>query len=445
MWPTPKSMTSRRFLIGKITVNGYRLKVKGGWRLLLYALVFTFGLSPFTLNAQSKKQLENDKAKVEQEIKRLNNDLAKAKKNSKAGQQQLKLLERKIDERTKLINNLNGQVNLLNIRMAETEDSIRVMQTYVDSLKHEYGKAVRVLYRQRGNINQMALLLDTKAYNDAYLRMKYFRDYSRYRRRQAAHIRRKEAELNDIGVELQRQQREQTSLMEEQRQQRAELSREQQQQQKQLKNSKQQEKTLQQQIVQKEKQKKQLQQQIQRLIDEEIAKAAARKKAAEATAKTAGKKTTTTSTATTTPAPKVNDADIALSNDFASNKGKLPWPVSYTKVEREFGRYTHPSGGQNMNNGIDLLCQSGAAVKCVFNGVVSRVFTAPDGTKGIIVRHGNYMTVYVHLGTVAVSEGAKVKTGQNMGTVYTNGSGNTEFSFQLWNGKTVQNPRSWLR
>ena len=399
---------------------------------------------PLAASAQSKKQLENDKAKVEQEIKRLNNDLAKAKKNSKAGQQQLKLLERKIDERTKLINNLNGQVNLLNIRMAETEDSIRVMQTYVDSLKHEYGKAVRVLYRQRGNINQMALLLDTKAYNDAYLRMKYFRDYSRYRRRQAAHIRQKEAELNDIGVELQRQQREQTSLMEEQRQQRAELSREQQQQQKQLKNSKQQEKTLQQQIAQKEKQKKQLQQQIQRLIDEEIAKAAARKKAAEASAKTAGKKETT-ATATNTPAPKVNDADIALSNDFASNKGKLPWPVNYTKVEREFGRYTHPSGGQNMNNGIDLLCQSGAAVKCVFNGVVSRVFTAPDGTKGIIVRHGNYMTVYVHLGTVAVSEGTKVKTGQNMGTVYTNGSGNTEFSFQLWNGKTVQNPRAWLR
>ena len=414
--------------------------------LSLLSVLFALSFNN-SAQAQSKKQLENDKAKVEQEIKRLNNDLAKAKKNSKAGQQQLKLLERKIDERTKLINNLNGQVNLLNIRMAETEDSIRVMQTYVDSLKHEYSKAVRVLYRQRGNINQLALLLDTKAYNDAYLRMKYFRDYSRYRRRQAAHIRRKEAELNDIGVELQRQQREQTSLMEEQRQQRAELSREQQQQQKQLKNSKQQEKTLQQQIAQKEKQKKQLQQQIQRLIDEEIAKAAARKKAAEASAKTGGKKEATHSSnnAITHSSNPSSDADIALSNDFASNKGKLPWPVSYTKVEREFGRYTHPSGGQNMNNGIDLLCQSGAAVKCVFNGVVSRVFTAPDGTKGIIVRHGNYMTVYVHLGTVAVGEGTKVKTGQNMGTVYTNGSGNTEFSFQLWNGKTVQNPRAWLR
>ena len=163
MWPTPKSMTSRRFLTGKITVNGYRLKVKEGLRnFVLLALIFN--LSTLSVNAQSKKQLEQDKAKVEQEIKKLNNDLAKAKKNSKAGQQQLKLLERKIDERTKLINNLNGQVNLLNIRMAETEDSIHKMRTYVDSLKHEYGKAVRVLYRHRGNINQMSLLLDSKVH-----------------------------------------------------------------------------------------------------------------------------------------------------------------------------------------------------------------------------------------------------------------------------------------
>lgn len=415
-------------------VKSERVKVKGGWRILFYALVFTFHLSPITLNAQSKQQLEKDKAKVEQEIKKLNNDLAKAKKNSKAGQQQLNLLERKISERTKLINNLNGQVNLLNIRMAETEDSLQRMRTYIDSLKREYGRAVRVLYRQRGNLDQMVLLLDPKAYNAAYLRMKYFRDYSRYRRRQAAFIRQKESEFNDIGEELQRQQREQTSLVEEQRQQRAELSREQQQQQKQLKDSKQKEKKLQKQIAQKEKQKRQLQQQIQRIIDEEVAKARKQKKSAASKGSGA-----------TTPASKANDADIALSNDFASNKGKLPWPVSYTKVEREFGRYTHSSGGQNMNNGIDLICQSGTAVKSVFNGVVSRVFTGPDGTKGIIVRHGNYMTVYVHLGTVTVSEGTKVKTGQNLGTVYTNPSGTTEFSFQLWNEKTVQNPRQWLR
>ncbi len=430
-------MTSRRFSTGINKVKGERLKVRGGWRILLYALILTFHLSPFTLNAQSKKQLEKDKAKVEQEITRLNNELSNAKKNSRSSQKQINLLEKKIDERTKLINNINGQINLLNIRMTETEDSIHQMQVTIDSLKREYSRTVRVLYRQRGNLDQMTLLLDAKAYNKAYLRMKYFRDYSRYRRRQAALIRQKEAELNDKSLDLQRQQREQSSLMEQQQQQREELSREQQQQQKHLKDSKQQEKNLKNQIAQKEKQKRQLQQQIQRIIDEEVEKARKQKEANKKNNSGGGKNANSNT--------KANDADIALSNDFAKNKGKLPWPVSYTKVEREFGRYTHSSGGQNMNNGIDLICNPGTAVKCVFNGEVTSVFTGPDGTNCVIVRHGNYMTVYAHLGTVTVGKGAKVKTGQNLGTVYTNPNGNGEFSFQLWNEKSVQNPRSWLR
>lgn len=389
---------------------------------------------PPAASAQSKKQLEKDKAKVEQEIKKLNSDLAKAKKNSKAGQQQLKIIEKKIAERTKLINNINGQVNLLNIRMTQTEDSIALIRGQVDSMKVEYGRVVRALYRERDNINPLALVLDTKSYNYAYLRTKYFRDYSRYRRRQAMFIHQKEEELNDVGRELKRQQREQQGLLEQHRQQKAQLAHEQQTQQKSLKDSKQKEKNLQNQIAKKEKQKRELQQQIQRIINEEIAKA--RKAETKKPAATSGK------TQTSTPA---SAAEVAMSNDFASNKGRLPWPVGYTKVIREYGKYTHSSGGQNMNNGIDLLCSGGAAVKCVFNGSVTRVFTCPNGTKGIIVRHGEYMTVYANMGTVAVSEGKKVTTGQNLGTVYTNSDGSAEFSFQLWKGTTSQNPRNWLR
>lgn len=438
MWLTPKNMTLRRFLTGRTKVKGERLKVKGGWRIVVYALVFTFHLSSFTLAyGQSKKQLESDKAKVEQEIKKLNNDLAKAKKNSKAGQQQLKILEKKIAERTKLINNLDGQLNLLNIRMTQTEDSIALMRGQVDSMKLEYGKVVRALYRERGNLDRVALVLDTKSYNYAYLRTKYFRDYSRYRHRQAMAIKQKEQELNDVGVELKRQQREQQGLLEQHRKQKAELSHEQQAQQKSLKSSKQQEKNLQAQIAKKEKQKRELQQQIQRIINEEIAKARAAK-SKEVSVSSKGK-----SVSSTTPAPST--AEVALSNDFASNRGRLPWPVSYTKVSREYGRYTHASGGQNMNNGIDLVCNGGAAVKCVFNGTVTRVFTCPNGTKGIIVRHGEYMTVYANMGSVSVSEGTKVTTGYNLGTVYTNSDGSAEFSFQLWKSTSSQNPRNWLR
>lgn len=386
--------------------------------------------------AQSKQQLEKDKARVEQEIKNLNSQLAKTKKNSRAGQQQLKLLEKKIGERTKLINNLNGQLNLLNIRMSETEDSIALMRGQIDSMKVEYGKVVRVLYGERGNLDKLVLVLDTKSYNIAYLRTKYFRDYSRYRRRQASFIRQKEQELNDAGVELKRQQREQSSLLEQHKRQKAELAQEQQQRQKSLKVNKQKEQSLQSQIAQKEKQKRQLQQQIQRIINEEIAKA---RKAQNA--ETASKGKGNPSTSSKTPSA----VEIALSNDFASNKGKLPWPVKYNKVSREYGKYTHSSGGQNMNHGIDLVCSAGTAVKSVFNGTVTRVFTCPNGTKGIIVRHGEYLTVYANMGSVAVSEGRKVTTGQNMGTVYTNSDGTGEFSFQLWKATSSQNPRSWLR
>ena len=217
--------------------------------------------------------------------------------------------------------------------------------------------------------------------------------------------------------------------------QKAELASEQKTRQKELKNSKQQERNLQNQIAKKEKQKRELQQQIQRIVNEEIAKARASKQQ-QSTGSNGSK------VSGNTPAPSA--AEVALSNDFASNKGRLPWPVSFTKVAREYGKYTHSSGGQNMNNGIDLVCASGAAVKSVFGGTVTRVFTCPNGTKGIIVRHGDYLTVYANMGSVSVSEGRKVTTGQNLGTVYTNSDGVAEFSFQLWKGTSSQERRERL-
>jgi septal ring factor EnvC (AmiA/AmiB activator) len=397
-----------------------------------FILVFSFYfLLSSTAYGQSKQQLEKDKAKVEQEIKNLNSQLSKAKKNSKSSQKQLNLLEDKIKQRTRLINNINGQLNIINVQMTQTQDSIAMMRSQVDSLKDEYARVVRVLYGERGNLDKLVLLLDTKSYNYSYLRTRYFRDYSRYRRRQAAFIRQKEEALHDVSLTLVKQQKEQTSLLAQQKKQRDELNKEQKQRQKSLKDSKQQEKNLQAQISRKEKEKRQLQQQIQRIINEEIAKA--------------NKKSTQTASSSGGVGSTISTADVALSNDFVSNKGRLPWPVAYNKVSREYGKYTHSSGGQNMNNGIDLVCASGAAVKSVFGGTVTRVFTCPNGTKGIIVRHGDYLTVYANMGTVSVSEGRKVTTGQNLGTVYTNSDGVAEFSFQLWKGTASQNPRLWLR
>ena len=420
-------MTLRESLTGKAELRSKNYELRRCGHALAFVVLSSCLLLSTTVYGQSKQQLEKDKAKVEQEIKKLNGDLAKAKKNSKNNQQQIQLLDKKISQRTKLINTISGELNLLNIQMTQTQDSIALMQTQVDSLKREYAKVVRVLYGERGNLDRMSLLFDTKSYNTAFLRTKYFRDYSRYRRRQAAVIRQKEDELHDAGVQLAAQKQQTTSLLVQEKRQKDELAREQRERQQNLKKSKQQEKDLQAQISKKEKQKRQLQQQIQKIINEEIAKS-------RRSSQPSGSGGTTT-----------NTADVALSNDFAGNKGRLPWPVYYTKVAREYRRYTHSSGGQNMNNGIDLQCKSGTSVQAVFAGTVSRVFTTPGGTKGIIVRHGEYMTVYANMGTVTVKEGAKVSTKQNLGTVFTDADGNAEFSFQLWKGTSSQNPRSWLR
>ena len=192
-------------------------------------------------------------------------------------------------------------------------------------------------------------------------------------------------------------------------------------------------------------------------MNEEIAKArreeaarkeAARKAAASKTTTTTNTSTTTTTkpSTTTTTASKPNVNESPESAEFSAVRGRLPWPVSYKSVIREYGKYTHASGGVNMNNGIDLNCAAGTAVICIANGKVTRVFTTPAGAKGVIVRHGDYMTVYANMQSVSVKEGSKVSARQNLGTVWNgDGSGTAEFSFQIWNDRSSLNPRSWLR
>lgn len=408
------------------------------YRLLLRLLPLLLAavLSTMPVQGQNKKQLERDKAKIEKEIARLSNELAKARKNSKNSTKQIALIKGRIQERTRLIDNINGQMNILDRQIVRTEDSLRVVRGQIDEMKAEYAKVVRSLYGLRQNMNSTGLLFDNEQYNYSYLKIKYFTEYSRYRKHQETAIRRREQLFNDMNLDLQRQRKEKTSLLAQERKQRDALSREQQQQQKKLNQSQQDEKSLQQQISKKEKQKQQLQQQIQQLINSEVAKSG------NSGAKNGGGGTGGSSSGTSGGSKTYSDA---ASSDFVQNKGRLPWPVYYKSVSREYGIYTHSSGGQNRNYGIDLNCAPGATVSAVFGGTVAKVFTTPTGTQGVIVKHGAYMTVYAGLGTVAVSQGSKVSTKQTLGTVYKGDEATSEFSFQVWCGKDALNPRHWLR
>ena len=309
------------------------------------------------------------------------------------------------------------------------------------------------------NVSLKQAFVDTPSYNKALLRTKYFKKYNAYRLEQSAKIRDCEKQLRDANDELQRQKSEQANLLTQEKRHRDQLTKEQRQKEASVKQSKANEKQLTSQLSKKEAQKRKLQQQIQRLIDEEVRKAAAAKAAAKAAAaktsskgsgtKPAAGKSGSTATPSAPTEPTVTDKTLAeeaaLSNDFASNKGKLAWPVAYTSIARNYGIYTHESGGQNMNNGIDLVTVQGTNVYAVFKGKVTSVFTCPNGTQGVIIRHGDYMTVYANLASLSVKKGQSVSTRATIGTVASDGAGHGEFSFQLWKGRESQNPRSWLR
>ena len=412
---------------------------------------------PAQAQSKSKKQLEKERTQLEAEIKKLNADLAKAKKNTKLTSSQLNALNKKIKERNRLIDNINGQLSHLDAQISQMNDSITNVQSRRQTLQENYAAAVRALYREYNNVDKWVLLFDTPSYNKALLRTKYFKKYNAYRLDQSAKIRDCEKQLRDANDELQRQKSEQANLLTQEKRHRDQLTKEQRQKEASVKQSKANEKQLTSQLSKKEAQKRKLQQQIQRLIDEEVRKAAAAKAAAKAAktssksggAKPAAGKSGSTATPSAPTEPTVTDKTLAeeaaLSNDFASNKGKLAWPVAYTSIARNYGIYTHESGGQNMNNGIDLVTVQGTNVYAVFKGKVTSVFTCPNGTQGVIIRHGDYMTVYANLASLSVKKGQSVSTRATIGTVASDGAGNGEFSFQLWKGRESQNPRSWLR
>lgn len=396
--------------------------------------------------SQNRSSLEKEKAKIEKEIKKLNKDLSNVRADKKLTSKQLNALNKKIKEREKLIHNINSQLGIINQEISVTQDSIRLLKSQIDSMKSEYAKIIRALYRERIYLTRLNLIYDSKDFNNRYLHRKYFREYSSYRKYQAGLINEKQSHLDDVSKTLEQQRNEQAGFLAQEQANKKQLNTEKKQKEQSIKGYDKKAQDLQAQLKQKEKQARQLQQQIQRMINEEIRKAQEAKKKQQASNTGKGGRTggTTTKTTTTSNTLSLTPQEEALSKDFQSNKGRLPWPVEKASVVREYGKYTHPSGGQMMNNGIEIQTSIGGGARSVFQGEVSKVFTGPNQLKVVMVRHGDYITVYTDLENVTVKEGNKVATKQKLGTVHTNDDGKAQFNFQIWKVSECQNPRNWL-
>ncbi len=396
--------------------------------------MLTCGANEFSFSQQNKRDLENRREKLLKEIEQTNKLLKQTEKNKNATRSQLDALKKKITLRNDLINSINYEIGSLNGEITKTSKNIDSLEKQIVQMRLDYAEMVRFAQTNRNRYQAMMYIFTADDFNQAYKRLKYLQQFTENRRTQVIQISAAQEELTGKKRELVTKKNEKTGLKVTQEKQKTELVSEKEQQDKMMANLTKSEKNLQKQLADKLKAKEKLEKNIAALIRKEVE--AAKKKAV-----SQGKKNVTNENVfTLTPEAKL------LSTGFANNKGSLPWPVEQGRISETFGEHPHPllKNVTIKNDGVDIQSAKGSSVRSVFNGEVTGTVNLPGGS-AIIIRHGEFLSVYSNVEDVYVKKGDKVSTKQSIGTIRTDTeSGKAELNLQIWKGFTKLNPQLWL-
>jgi septal ring factor EnvC (AmiA/AmiB activator) len=295
-------------------------------------------------------------------------------------------------------------------------------------------------YKNRNALNEIVFIFSARDFNDAFQRIKLIQTINQFRKRQAELIEITRKELDASIAELKKKKAERMKLLNAEIAQRTELNQEKNEQSKLAQELKKKESNLARQLKQKQADADRLSRKIEEIIRKEIE--AARKKAE------------TDAKAKSTPAPSKSVSPLSLtpesarlSAEFYANQGKLPWPVEKGFISREFGQQPHPLVKNVVinNRGIDIRTEKNAKARAVFEGTVTSIVTLPGMQKTVIVRHGEYFTVYANLEEVFVKAGQQVTLKQELGIIHTSEEDDkTEIHFEIWKDAQTMNPAGWI-
>ncbi|QDH81040.1 peptidoglycan DD-metalloendopeptidase family protein [Echinicola soli] len=410
--------------------------------ILALAFLFTFTWMAIpeqgNLMAQTSKsrvQLEKEKAEVLQRLKEFDEILKKTSARKKNTISELNLVSKQLETRVSFIQTLNNEVALLNREIKETNNLIGSLEDDLETLKEEYAQMVYVSAKLNSGVTILTFIFSSSTFKQLYMRIRYLKQYSDAREKQVEQIEKVSADLKQQQTKLEKQKTDKQAALQEERSQKKELDQLKEEQQSIVNTLSNKEDEIRKDITETKKQQEELNRLIRKVIEEEI-------KRAEAEAKKANTKTTKSSANSMPMTPEA----AALSSSFASNRGKLPWPVASGFVSEAYGDHPHPTlkGIMITNDGIDIQTNPDEIVRAVFDGVVTKVSTIPGMGGTIIIRHGEYYTMYSRLQTITVKSGQNVKANDKIGEVATGGSGVSEVHFQTWKGLQKMNPSSWL-
>lgn len=403
-------------------------------------------LTSLAWSQQTQEELEQKKAKIQQEIQEKERMLEDVRGKEKSVGKLLSLQKEKIGLKEKLINTTAKQTKLLSNDMYINQVQINKLKKDLVILKEDYAQMIVKSYKSRSQQSRAMFLLSSENFLQAYKRLQYMKQYSSYRKMQGVEINDKTTKLADYNAKLSGQKTEKEKLLAEQEKQRADLEKEKQEQEKIANSLKKDKKQIAAEIKKKQQDYRKIDAQIQKLIRDAIAEA--NRKAAAAKAKANPKTTTVAETKKIEESTKIvlTPEGQLISNNFKANKGRLPWPVEKGSITLGYGDQPHPVYKTLIihNSGVEITTESGSNARAVFSGEVTKVIVISPLNKAVCVQHGDYFTIYQNLSTVNVSAGDKVTTKEVLGKVRTNAEGKTILKFMISQNTTYSNPTQWL-
>lgn len=409
------------------------------------------------VHAQSSDELKRRRDKYNEELEKLNREYEQTANDKRSTLKQLSLLKAQINLREEKINSINSEVRLLDNQISESNSTVHSLQSQLDMLKKEYAAMILFAYRNQSSYNKLMFIFAAKDFNQSYKRLKYLQQFGTYRERQAQYIEGTEKDLHIKITELDNTKKQKSTLLVDQVKEKETLGKQKNSQAKVVSDLSKQQGQLKEQQRDLQRKITRTNQEINATIRREIAEA--RRRAEEEAARqaklangansnndnknvTAPKKAITKNSSNSEVLNSTPEA-ARLSNDFLGNKGSLPWPVRNGIVIQGFGVF-YTEGIKNESSGIDIKTNAEAPVRAVFQGDVVSVNNI-YGTFTVIIRHGEYFTVYSNLKTVTVAKGQKVSTKENVGIAANESStGIPQVKFELWKGANPVNPKIWL-
>ena len=397
------------------------------------------------------EDLKHQQIEIQREIDELKSSLTDSKKRTRASIRQLEMVQEKLRLREKAIRNINQQIGMLEGNIDRSRMEIDSLNTRLDTMKAQYARNIVTAYKLRTNYGFLNFMLSARSFNEAFKRIQYFRAYHEYCEEQEVTIKKTQKLLAGKINGLESTRRQKDEVVKKQVVQKKELEEEKNEKNEVVRSFKTREQEISKELTAKKKADRQLGLAIQNAISADFytgtggGRKSTTKKSKATTKKVTKKKTKAKDDDDDNELALTPEAKL-LSGSFKNNKGKLPWPVEKALIKIHFGAYKIPGTIDIIGNnpGLTLATEPNAEVRAVFDGEVLSVFNV-EGNRSVMVRHGNYFTVYANLASVNVTKNQKITGGQVLGVADNASDGNGEIEFILMKERTNIDPAQWIK